>query len=342
VPDVVPSVAAWTEVAAPSDLGLAGLEISSAVAVARDDLLFAASFPEDAPNKPAQAEVKVVRWTRGVWTVELTAIGPAGWRSRVSATAPDDAWAVLGTTLYHRNANGWQPFDESWRALLPPPASPSEAPIPAGPMRAGGRDEVWVMASGTMLHWASGAWQALSIPVAEPQFYSYAYSEIWVGGPDDVWLGGAMEHVTGGPIINPALLLRFDGASFTEVPFGLWTVYGLWGDGAGGVWVAAARPGQAPLYHGALLESDRGYVAIDGWSEQAGVASLWGRAADDVWAAGDDIAHWDGTKWSRNADASDSTRAPINGGVTVVTGDAASVWLVTAGPRFFRFGTPTP
>jgi hypothetical protein len=72
------------------------------------------------------------------------------------------------------------------------------------------------------------------------------------------------------------------------------------------------------------------------------VASLWGRAADDVWAAGDDIAHWDGTKWSRNADASDSTRAPINGGVTVVTGDAASVWLVTAGPRFFRFGTPTP
>jgi len=32
-------------------------------------------------------------------------------------------------------------------------------------------------------------------------------------------------------------------------------------------------------------------------------------------------------------------RAPIDGGVTVVTGDAASVWLVTTGPRFFRFGT---
>jgi len=66
-------------------------------------------------------------------------------------------------------------------------------------MRAGARNEVWVMASGTMLHWASGAWQALSIPVADPQLYSYAYSEIWVDGPDDVWLGGAMEHVTGGP-----------------------------------------------------------------------------------------------------------------------------------------------
>jgi len=58
--------------------------------------------------------------------------------------------------------------------------------------------------------------------------FCYAYSAIWVAGANDVWLGGAMNHVDGGPTYNPALLMRFDGTSFTKVPFGISNVFALW------------------------------------------------------------------------------------------------------------------
>ena len=327
---------AWTEIEAPAELGLAGLDVTDAAAAGPDDFFFAANLPADAPNRPDEAQAKVVRWTRGHWTVELTAPAPVAWIARVSATAPDDAWAVLGTTLYRRDASGWQAFDE--------PAGAT--PYPAGPMRAGGRGEVWVMASGTLLHWASGAWQVFPIAIDEPNIFYYAYSAIWVAGANDVWLGGAMNHVDGGPIYNPALLMHFDGTTFTKVPFGLWNVFGLWGDGGGGVWAAAPNNivGNASLtiFHGAAIGgSAGGFVPIDdGWPEGGEVHALWGRGADDVWAAGDDVAHWDGATWSRSADAPAGARAPQNGGATLVTGDAGSTWLVARGPHFFRFGPP--
>jgi len=86
----------------------------------------------------------------------------------------------------------------------------------------------------------------------------------------------------------------------------------------------------------------RGFVPIDGWLDGGAARSLWGRASDDIWAAGDDVAHWDGAKWSRSGDAPAGARALLNGGATLVTGDAGSTWLVARGPHFFRFGRPVP
>src|SRR5205085_8866549 len=95
------------------------------------------------------------------------------------------------------------------------------------------------------------------------------------------------------------------------------------------------------IYRYSLVDaSNRGYMPIDSWpADGPEVRSLWGRARDDVWAAGDDVGRWDGTKWSRVADAPAGARAPQNGGGTLVTGDAGAVWLIARGPHFFRFGT---
>jgi hypothetical protein len=65
---------------------------------------------------------------------------------------------------------------------------------------------------------------------------------------------------------------------------------------------------------------------------------VWGRGVNDVYAAGTDLAHYDGTTWSVVADEPPSAHVPANASHdnTFVTGDATAVWIVTPGPRFFR------
>ena len=77
--------------------------------------------------------------------------------------------------------------------------------------------------------------------------------------------------------------------------------------------------------------------AIAGWTEGTDATSLWGRGPNDVWSAGEDIARFDGTRWSRVADAPDAARdlQSVHAD-SVVTGDAAATWLIGSGPRFFR------
>jgi hypothetical protein len=76
---------------------------------------------------------------------------------------------------------------------------------------------------------------------------------------------------------------------------------------------------------------------VAGWTPGTEISSLWGRAPSDIWAAGADVAHFDGVAWSRVADVPDAVRDPAHQGFeSVVTGDATATWLVGPGPRFFR------
>ena len=54
-----------------------------------------------------------------------------------------------------------------------------------------------------------------------------------------------------------------------------------------------------------------------------------------MWAAGADVAHFDGQQWTLVPDVPDVTRTGNTDPGTYVTGDAHSVWLATGG-RFFR------
>jgi len=168
---------------------------------------------------------------------------------------------------------------------------------------------------------------------------SYNASCIWAGRAD-VWVGGSTDYI--GDTMDPALLVRFDGTTWSARPAGRWTVDAIWGDGEGGVWLAL--PGIVDNLDGSwkpyTLRHDDGVhamtVPIGDWPEHSVVHSLWGRARNDVWAAGDDVAHFDGRSWSRVAGVPAAVVSTGNSGQTLVTGDEGSVWLVANGPRFFR------
>ena len=64
----------WTEVPAP--IGQTRFVVTDAFAVATDDLLFAGYVPNDADGT---GTARIMRWTRGCWTVELE-LGHTGFR----------------------------------------------------------------------------------------------------------------------------------------------------------------------------------------------------------------------------------------------------------------------
>jgi hypothetical protein len=78
-------------------------------------------------------------------------------------------------------------------------------------------------------------------------------------------------------------------------------------------------------------------ASIAGWSGPHEIVSLWGRSSADVWGAGEDIAHYDGTSWTEVSGTPDAVR-DVNHvhSDRLVTGDATTTWLVGRGPRFFR------
>ena len=148
-----------------------------------------------------------------------------------------------------------------------------------------------------------------------------------------------------GSTMDPAFLHHFDGSGFTRVQVGRFGVESIWRAGAN-LWMAV--PGNIETINGELQQTTlRRYdgtmpgaeaVGIRGavfGEEPISVWSLWGRNDHDLWAAGDDVIHFDGVEWAPVAGVPDAARSG-DFRDTHVTGDAAAVWLSTAGPRFFR------
>jgi len=140
--------------------------------------------------------------------------------------------------------------------------------------------------------------------------------------------------------MDPAVLHHFDGTGWNLFGVGTYTAFALWHVGTT-FWVAA--PGQA-LGQKSLVRYDGTLPAtavavtggpMDGSSLQ--FERLWGRGPSDLYAAGTDLVHFDGTDWTVVADApppAHGSRSAYNN--TFVSGDPAAVWIVTIGPRFFR------
>jgi hypothetical protein len=153
---------------------------------------------------------------------------------------------------------------------------------------------------------------------------------------NDVWMGGSLGRDNSTQA--PAELFHFDGQSWTIHNVGFFEVEALWpAGGADTFWltVPASAPDPLPLKRFAAGVAT--VQVIDGWSQGSSATSLWGRGPNDIWAAGEDVAHFDGTSWSRAADAPDAARdRSVFRLQSVVTGDANATWLTGVGPRFFR------
>jgi hypothetical protein len=125
---------------------------------------------------------------------------------------------------------------------------------------------------------------------------------MWGDGTDVYLVGGGL-GVTG----KGALVLRYDGSSFTELPTGkndsLWWVWGT-PDGSD-VWMVGEN-GLALRWNGTQ------FTTVDTAGTTATLYGVWGSSSSDVWMVGgspgkgstapnDIVLHWDGTTLSTTA-----------------------------------------
>lgn len=248
-------------------------------------------------------------------------------------------WAVSGDQIFHRDAQGWSRFaDEDWRNHLKL-LLPFGQPMDLVRVRAGSPNNVWVAATAHMLHWDGQGWTAGSLDefgypdVGETAGYNY--SDFWIDGPDDVWIAGGVDQV--GNTLESGIVHHFEGVGFTRMAVGAYNVYAIWRGGPGLLWAVNSSLSSMPI---SRLEGTTAQgVVIAGTDPNASapqLTTLWGRGANDIWATGDTVAHFDGQQWSLVADAPVPTRTASGFFDVVVTGDAGSVWLTSPGPHFFR------
>lgn len=340
-PAAVPGT--WVEIPAPA--GSQGLVARDAFAAGVDDLYFAARTA----TSSVSATMQVLHFSHGCWTVELTttlvstsAIDPNVSEPSVHGLPTGEIWVAAGDQIYRRRAaQDWTPIDASWHAQI------AAKPNFGGPMltrvRAAASDDLWATERNNILHFKGGAWTATNLddPYYPSQSASIAfnYHDIWIDDPGSVWIAGGSDEV--GSTMDPAPLHHFDGTNWSRVWVGQYDVLAMWRAGTA-FWLAA--PGQLANDGVQTLVRYDGSgpataVPITGANNNGSIefSRLWGRGGNDLWAAGNDLAHFDGTNWTLAADAPPAAR--VSSSIldnTFVTGDAAAVWIVTPGPRFFR------
>jgi len=340
----VGTAGSWVEVEAPTDLS--GFKVADAFAVGTNDLLFAGSTI-DPTGAAAPSNARLLRWTKGCWTVELTfpASATVPGSPSVHGTGPDDIWATAGDLIYHRDAQGWTPFaDDSWRSMVVQPSG-FFGDTELHRVRADAPGDFWVAVTSNVLHWNGASWTSYNFDDAgfpqAGQSVGFSFDDIWIDSPTSVWVVGFSKMI--GNTMGEGFIHHFDGASWTHQGTGLENIYAIWRGGAV-LWLAqptiAVNPGET--FHTDLLAFDGTnalgvHVAgIDPTQGPPPLSSLFGRGANDLWAAGADVAHFDGQGWSLVSNAPDAAREQLDTTHTFVTGDAGSVWLATPGPRFFR------
>jgi hypothetical protein len=335
--DVVqPDAPDWTEVVSPPSLE--GLVIKDAWAAGRDDLFFAGTL--SVPGNDLQSVAQLVRWTRGCWSLELSAPIASQLSVSISGSAPGDVWAVLGSALYRGDGTGWSRADDEMQALLDA-QHPGSAAVPYAVRVAAGT--IWVMGKTFIWRRDANGWRMFELTNADVfgaddpggSRGSFAFTSLWTSGHDAVAVGGAIHQL--GRIPDSAFVYRYDGSGWTRQTFTDGRVTSLWGDGSGGLWIGAPNGSlNPPLFHAEPASSGvAGFraVSIDGWPVGIAVNALWGAAPDDILAgSAGGLARWDGAEWKMAA-----TPPSVAGDdAAVIAGEATSIWMVRRGPRFFR------
>lgn len=269
-------------------------------------------------------------WSR--WLLPVTA--PVS-LSAVSGTGPTDVW-VAGAGVYHFDGSTWSAstgyaVSSVWTTV----------------------GDVWLTESGTLTLSRDSGDTWLGVPSTG------SWNAVWgdqVGEPFVAGQDGALGHWTqaGWQValvsdISSARNFRaLSGLSATEV----WAVgdagtYAFWN---GRDWTRGTLPvrqdlhgiwGSAPDRKLWAVGDGGTFIEIDGASSTANQPSahapkaIWGAAPSDVWAVGQDIAHWDGVSWTPSLD-------PVEGELNAVWGSATNdVWAVGQGGTLLHFDGTT-
>jgi len=330
--------AAWNQITGP--LGVPyGFTVTDAWSAGVDDFFFVGSDPSPAAG-PTSTLRRVLRWSAGCWAIELIVNGGINSAPQVSGTATNDVWFTSSDAIYHRDATMWSALDPGLTATITPPAGKA---LILTDVQARTPTDVWFTTQDTVWRLQNGQWtmqESLSMgPPGQSGSIVYHFNVISIVGPNEVWAGGGSDAI--GDTMPPASLYHFDGQTWSIHTFGAYGVNAMWPTGttAGTFWVGMPPDAVQPLSIREFTGTGTNVTvpAVAGWTPGTEVTSLWGRAAGDIWAAGEDIAHFDGSSWSRVADAPAATRDTTHVHAnSVVTGDASSTWLIGVGPQFFR------
>jgi hypothetical protein len=204
--------------------------------------------------------------------------------------------------------------------------------------------EVWFTAQFAVLRLLNGQWRAWELTSGSPNQSGSGFAlfrALWVSGSNDVWAVGGAQII--GSTVPPASAYHFDGTSWTTYLLGNFDAFAIWPAGAPEqFWVAVAtgvQPNPLTLLDGNANPIHAATpVSIVGWPPGRQIVSLWGRSSSDVWGAGEDVAHYDGTTWTAASGTPDAVTdlSSSTSSTSVVTGDATATWLVGRGPTFYR------
>ncbi len=336
----------WSEVPGPPNI--AGESIIDAWTAGPDDTFFVARHLHDGATMPWSA--RVLRWTAAAGWQEELAIAPAqSPLVSISGTGPDDVWLAGNGSIYHRDAQGWRtvPTDD-WA-----PQIAGAAPWTFVDVAARAPDDVWFAASTFLLHKTSAGWSAYVIhdppEPRGPQEIVRRFGSLWLGRGDDVWVSGTTDTSS---TMDPAFVARYVDGELVYEPVRLYLSppESAWVTSDGGFWYAVVGYHYFDAAMGQVVQTSLCHYAPDSWvaaftetfadAPYKEVYSVWGRADDDVWAAGRIaswpetrplLLHYEGSQWTEVRDAPSAGSSNV-----LVTGDARTVWLVSDDPRFFR------
>ena len=331
----------WSEIAARA--ADAGMTVTDSFALGADDVLFAGVTAAGA----AANQLRVVRFTSGCWSEEFsTPIDASARSASVHATGPSDLWAVGGDVIMHGTDQAWTSFDSSWMTKVQLTPRIFNAPTVATlvRVRAVSATDVWFNEWENVLHWANGTWTGYNFDSGDypnaSAAIAFQFHDIWIDAADSVWVSYGSDQV--GNTMDPAGIRQFDGANWTTFDTGVYDMYDIWRSG-GTLWLAGGFQFTGTLIpFVATASTFPEPVAILGVGmSDVGMSSLWGRAGNDIWAAGTDVARFDGTNWTLQTDVPAATHSTTQDWTnTFVGGDPAATWLVTPGPHFFRRPAP--
>ncbi|MEQ1568872.1 MAG: hypothetical protein ABMA64_24755 [Myxococcota bacterium] len=215
-----------------------------------------------------------IAWSRAFDTEGVGAL------SGVWGSGPSDVWMVGGQPdageIFHFDGSTWSPVTAPDVDLL------------VWVYGFAADDAYAVGVHGAMAHWDGAEWSKLDPPTTEDLW------GVWGAAPNDLWIVG------GDPNDGDPLILRYDGATFTQVALdpaendrNAHALFKVWGIG-GRTWAV----GQ----YGLLVEWDGMQWVQQSTGASDDFVSLWGTSPDHVLAVGGRstglVSRFDGTAWT--------------------------------------------
>lgn len=262
----------------------------------------------------------------------------------VSASAPDNAWAVgwqdpYGTGRVHALLLHWD--GQSWTVTQGPAGAGIVSAVDARTA-----DDVWAVGLGLFEHFDGTSWSVAKSPRADA--HPMAVTAL---AEDDVWAVGSVPLKPPGYRSSKLYIAHWDGTSWSRVAIprhaGVGRLAAVSAVNANDIWAVGGIGSSPASPYGLHFDGSRWRaVTLPGAAEGSALSGVTALSSGDVWAVGNQdgrlrsgfavwrsfTEHWDGASWSIVDSPNDSrhdnfltSAATSNGRVWAVGGDGGTL-----------------